>query len=663
MRQAASKLKDVRDVESLQGGELFRHFLSKYRWKYSRGIVSLLIVDLVDLTRPLLAAMAIDVLTESITRYTPASQASHFLGFSWTGIDPEAQRKLAWLGGIYLVSYLVMGIFRYVWRMAFVATSFEIDRDIKTSFFSKLLKLSPRYFGLNPTGDLMSRATNDHEAVRMALGIGTLISLDAAFYLIAVPPLMLYLNWKLTLMVFIPLPLIPIVIVKMGKIIEQRMRRVQEGFSSLSSVVQEAFSGIRVVKGYVRERAEEKKFETINHEYVNANLHLARAQVMMEPIMHYSVNVGLMLLVLVGGGQVLDGALTVGMWTAMQSYISRLSWPMVAIGWSITLNQRGKASAKRILEVINEKPDVIDDGDPAADPPISRGELLPAEGEIRFDTDCYEPVSGEIEVRNLNFKYDAAGNGEALRGVSFRVRPGETIALVGKIGSGKSTLVRLLAHLYPVGRGQVFIGGRDINDIPLRQLRQSIGFVPQEPFLFSETIGKNIAMGAIENGNGRMGYADDEPIPEWVHQAARDADLAGEIERLPNGYDTMLGERGINLSGGQKQRLTLARALVRQPPIVIFDDTLSAVDARTEEAILERLLTYAQKRTAILISHRFTATQRADRILVLDGGKLIEEGKHHELLQKGGVYAELYHRQQLEAALEAEALESAGVPA
>lgn len=643
----------AREVDSLQGGELFRHFLRKYRWKYSRGIVSLLIVDIIDLAAPLIIARAIDLIAGSV-RIKPLAHEGG-LPFTWEGLPPHSQRELAILAGIYLAGFVIMGLFRFVWRMAFVATSYETDRDIKTAFFSKLLKLSPRFFGRTSTGDLMSRATNDHEAVRMALGVGTLITLDAMFYLITVPPLLLYLNWELTLLVFIPLPLIPIVIVKMGKVIEARMRRVQEGFSSVSSVVQEAFSGIRVVKGYVREKAEEKKFENVNHEYVDANLHLAKAQVLMEPIMHYSVNVGLVLLFIAGGGQVLEGALTVGLWTAMQRYISRLSWPMVAIGWSITLRQRGKASAKRILEVVNEKPDVIDEGDRAAEPPIARGALLPDEGEIAFDENAYEPLAGSILVKDLHFSYDTNGGAEALRGVSFAIEPGETVALVGKIGSGKSTLVKLLAHLYPVGRGQIYVGGRDINDIPLKQLRESIGFVPQEPFLFSESIQGNIAMGAIEDENGGFQLPPGTPTPDWVRQAARDADLAGEVERLPGGYETLLGERGINLSGGQKQRLTLARALVRRPPVVVFDDTLSAVDARTEEAILERLLSYSEKRTAILISHRFTATQRADKILVLDQGRLVEEGKHEQLLAKDGIYAELYHRQQLEAALEAEA--------
>ncbi len=631
-----------RDLDSLQGGELFRHYLGKYKWKYARGLGSLVVVDVLDLLIPLLTAAAIDALTAY---------------FSAGASRVEVRRTLFWCALGYLVAHILMGTFRYVWRMAFIGTSFRIDQDLKTTFFSRLLKLSPGFYGKNPTGDLMSRATNDHEAVRMALGMGTLISLDAVFYLLLVPPLMLYLSWKLTLLVLIPMPLIPILIARMGRIIEERMGKVQEGFSDLSRIVQEAFSGIRAVKGYVRETAEEGKFETSSRRYVGANLHLARAQILLEPLMQYSVNVGFVILLVAGGGQVLEGAITVGSWVALHRYVSRLSWPMVAIGWTITLTRRGRASAKRILGVVNETPDVADADDPGKKPALASGRLLPTPEETRFDERAYPPLAGEIEARNLSFSYSPGGP-KVLDRVSFRVRPGETVALVGRIGSGKSTLVHLLSHLYPVARGELFIDGRDVNDIPLKQLRESLGFVPQEPFLFSETIGRNVAMG--RPGSNLSGLNGDEGVhlggeaPAWVKAAAQAARLADEIERIPGRYDALLGERGINLSGGQKQRLTLARALVREPSIVVFDDTLSAVDARTEEEILEKLLSYARKRTAILITHRFTAARRADRVLVLDNGHLVGEGRHEELLARGGLYAELYEKQQLEAALEAE---------
>ncbi len=621
-----------RALDSLGGGELFRHYLEKYRWKYARGLASLIIVDVIDLAGPLLVAKAIDTVADYARGAVP---------------EAEALRMLVLCGGAYLAIHVVMGILRYVWRMAFIGTSFLIDRDLKTTFFSKLLKLSPRFFGQTPTGDLMSRATNDHDAVRMALGIGTLISLDALVYLASVPALMLYLNWKLTLLVLIPLPLIPIIVVRLGKVIERRMERVQSGFSRLSAVVQEAFSGIRVVKGYVREGAEEAKFEVASREYVASNLRLARAQMLMGPVMQYSVNIGLVILVFAGGQQVLAGALSVGTWVAFQRYVSRLAWPMVATGWSITLNRRGRASAKRILEIINRKPELVDADDPAAEPPIVRGEILPKSGELRFDEESYPPLQGSIDIRDLSFSF--AGASPAIEHVSLTLAPGETVALVGRIGSGKSTLVQLLAHLYPVDRGKLFLDERDINDIPLKQLRDSIGFVPQEPFLFSDTIASNVGIGVRKGGPTAANDVGQ------IAQALEAAGLSQEVYGLPRGAESLLGERGINLSGGQKQRLTLARALVREPPIVIFDDTLSAVDARTEEVILERLLSYAQRRTAILISHRLTAAQRADRVLVLDKGRLVEQGTHTELVRKGGLYAELYRKQQLEAALEAEA--------
>ena len=621
-----------RALDSLRGGELFRHYLEKYRYKYTKGLASLIAVDLIDLVGPLLVAKAID---------TVADCAEGAL------TKPEALRMLVLCAGAYLLIHIVMGILRYLWRVAFIGTSFLIDRDLKTTFFSKLLKLSTRFFGKNPTGDLMSRATNDHEAVRMSLGIGTLIFLDALVYLAAVPALMLYLNWKLTLFILLPLPLLPVVVVRVGKAIEQGMEKVQAGFSKLSAVVQEAFSGIRVVKGYVREEAEEAKFEAASRHYVASNLRLARAQMLMAPLMQYSVNIGLVILVFAGGQQVLAGALSVGTWVALQRYISRLAWPMVAIGWSITLNRRGQASAKRILEIINQKPDLVDADDPAAEPPIWRGEIVPKPGEIRFDEKPYPPLTGCIEIRDLSFSF--VGGAAAIEHMNLTIAPGETVALVGKIGSGKSTLVQLLARLYPVDRGRLYIDGRDINDIPLKQLRDSIGFVPQEPFLFSDTIARNVSMGI------RKGGPTAENEARYIAQALEAAGLSREVDRLPRGTESLLGERGINLSGGQKQRLTLARALVREPPIVIFDDTLSAVDAKTEEVILDRLLSFAQRRTAILISHRLSAAQRADRVLVLDKGRLVEQGTHASLVQKGGLYAELYRKQQLEAALEAEA--------
>ncbi len=618
---------------------LYAFYLKKFRWKYSMGLGALILVDMLDWVSPLIIMKAIDTITDGLAG------------------KPADGRTLWFWGGMYLLVLSLMGVFRWVWREGFISTSHRVDRHLKRSFFRRLLTYSPSFFQRHPTGDIMSRATNDMETTRLAMGVGFLIFLDAIFFLIGVPPILLYLNWKLALIVFAPAPFLPFFMFRMGRLIDTRTTAAQESFSQMSEVVQESVSGIRIVKGYVQEPLVRKRFEKASDQYLKENIRLAGLNAGFMPVLEFTAAISTILLIVVGGMNVVTGTMTIGTFVAFRQYINKLVWPMTALGWSLNLHHRGRASSRRVLALLSEVPEVRDPVPPGVQE-LEANAVLPPEELLEFDTNTYPKLKGEIEFRNLSFSYGGKpgnGNGHGtLHGISLKVPAGHSVAFVGRIGAGKSTLVNLIPRLWAVERGQLYVDGRDINDIPVKQLRGSIGMVPQDPFLFSDTIEKNVLLGIeasepVPEGISSEGALSAEPR---VKEAVARAHIATEIERIPQGYRAMLGERGINLSGGQKQRLTIARALLRDPSILIFDDTLSAVDASTEREILGEIRSAIRGRTSILVSHRISTVENADRIYYLEDGRIVEEGTHGELIQKNGRYAELYRRQQIEETLE-----------
>lgn len=598
------------------------------------GLGALIAVDLLDWVSPLIIMMAVDELT---TRLSGKSADGHSLWF-W--------------GVLYLLALTLMGVFRWFWREGFISTSHRVDRHFKRTFFRRLLTQTASFFQRHPTGDIMSRATNDMETTRLAMGVGFLIFLDAIFFLVGVPPILLYLDWKLTLIVFAPAPFLPFFMFRMGRLLDERTTATQAAFSRMSETVQEAVSGIRVIKGYVQEPLARKRFNAASEQYLKDNVRLAALQAAFMPVLEFTTAISTVLLILFGGMDVLNGTITLGTFIAFRQYITKLVWPMTAIGWALNLHHRGRASGRRILELLAEKPEVRD---PVPEPlaECETTAILPPDELLEFDKSTYPKLCGEIEFRNLTFSYHA-DSPPVLESISLKIEPGQSVAFVGRIGAGKTTLLGLIPHLYAITRGQLFVDGRDINDIPLKELRGSIGMVPQDPFLFSETIETNVLFG-IEAGNAvppPQSREHPSQADPRVIDAVRRAHVETEILRASRQYATLLGERGINLSGGQKQRLTIARALLRDPSILIFDDTLSAVDASTEREILAEIRSAIRGRTSLLVSHRISTVLAADRIYYLENGRITESGTHSELLKLNGRYADLYRRQQIEETLE-----------
>ena len=530
-------------------------------------------------------------------------------------------RKLAVYSAALLAVALISAVFRFLMRRIIVAISRHIEYDLRNDFFARLQILPVSYFQGRRTGDLMSRATSDLNAVRMMVGPAVMYAANTLILFVAAIALMVSIDLRLTLIALIPLPFVSIAVRYFGAAIHARFERIQAQLSDLSAVTQEALSGVRVVRAYRQEAAEMERFGRANREYLERNRRLVRLQGFFFPSMSLFLGFGALLVLWFGSRAVIDGRLTVGGFVAFNAYLVMLSWPMIAFGWVTNMAQRGLASWKRLLEVLDAAADI-------SDPEAGRLVVLPE-------------VAGAIEFRDLTFAY---GDRPVLEHVSVRIAAGQTVALVGPTGSGKSTLISLLPRLFDPPPGTVFIDGVDVRDLSLSQLRGAIGFVPQEAFLFSESIADNIAFGADVGGGAVRARV------EWAGSVARlDKDVAG----FPNGYDTMVGERGITLSGGQKQRVAMARAVMTDPRILVLDDALSAVDTYTEEEILGRLKGVMRQRTSIIVSHRVSTVRHADMILVLERGRLIERGTHDDLVRLDGFYAELYRKQLLEEELAA----------
>jgi ATP-binding cassette subfamily B protein len=516
-----------------------------------------------------------------------------------------------------LAIVLLKGIFQFLTRWIVIGISRDIEFDLRNDLFGHLERLSYSYYQRTRTGDIMAKATNDLNAVRMLLGPAIMYSANTIVFTVAALVYMIRISPKLTLFAFLPLPIVSIVIQYFGKRIHERFERIQAMFSDISARAQENFSGARVIRAYVQEEAEIRSFETANQEYIHRSLKLVRLMGMLWPTLETMLGLAVVLVLWLGGREVLLKTISLGDFVAFNTYMVQLTWPVIALGWVINIFQRGTASMGRIEEILVEKPEIADSAEAAALGPNAE-------------------LGGEIEFRNLNFAYNGV---PVLHDINLTVPAGTSLAIVGPTGSGKTTLVNLIPRVYDAAEGSVLVDGRPIRKYRIEDLRRNIGFVPQETFLFSDSIRGNIAFGK------------NDATDEEVHAAAEAANIAADIEAFPEGYRTIVGERGITLSGGQKQRTAIARAILRDPRILILDDALSSVDTQTEDKILNHLREVMQGRTTIFISHRVSTVRNADRIAVLHGGRIVELGTHDELIERDGYYTDLYNKQLLEEEL------------
>ena len=574
-------------------------YLRRYKRSYVWGSVSVVLSNLIWIFFPQVIRIAIDDLNHGVTH-----------------------KKILLYAGLLVLLAAAKGVFLFLTRWIIIGISRDIEFDLRNDLFRHLEKQPAAYYQEHRTGDIMARMTNDLNAVRMLLGPAimysantVLFSLGAVFFLLRISPF-------LTLVALVPLPLASILVQAMGSKIHERFERIQAMFSDISAQAQENFSGARLVRAFAQEEAQIAAFEKSNQEYIRRGLRLVQLMGMLWPTLEFILGLAMAISLLVGGHEVLSHRISVGDFVAFNTYMIMLTWPVIALGWVVNIFQRGTASVTRIDELLTDEP-TIDDCD----------------ADTAFSADMQ--LRGEIDLHDLHFAYPngTGSSPEVLHGISLSIPAGSSLALVGPTGSGKSTLVSLIARLYDAPAGSVLIDGRPIRDYPLDMLRKNIGFVPQETFLFSESIRGNIAFGAPD------------ATDEQVMHAAEAAHIRQEFEDFPKGFDTLVGERGLTLSGGQKQRSAIARAIIRNPRILILDDALASVDTYTEERILEGLRRIMQGRTTILISHRISTVRHADQIAVLVDGRITELGTHDSLLKKNGHYASLFQKQLLEEEL------------
>ena len=524
--------------------------------------------------------------------------------------ESVTQAKLLFYGGLIVGLTVLQGVFRFLMRWLMIGVSRRIEYHLRGDVFEHLERLGLSFFQANRTGDLMSRATNDLSSVRMLLGPGIMYSANTILITTFTIILMISIDWKLTIVALIPLPLVSYAVRQFGRRIHRLSEESQSRLASVSARVQESLSGIRVVKVFVQEEHEKEEFDRLNRHLKDKNMDLIRVTSLFFPTMQFTIGFSTVIVLWFGGRQVIQGAISMGDFVAFTVYLGMLAFPMIAMGWVINLLERGRASMQRLNYILDTEPDIVD-------------------GPDALDLD----VEGEIEFRNLNFAYNGV---PVLRDVSLHIPQGKTLAVVGATGSGKSTLAQLIPRLYNAPPETLFIDGVPIERIRLRQLRRAIGFIPQDTFLFGETVFENIAFG-VESAS-----------QEEVEKAAYISNIYKDIDGFTKGFETMVGERGGTLSGGQKQRTAISRAVVRNPKILILDDSLSSVDTHTEEQILGELRQVMRNRTSILISHRVSTVKDADEIVVLEDGRIVERGTHDELLRVRGRYADLHQRQLLE---------------
>jgi len=551
------------------------------------------------------------------------------------------RQKLLTYSLLVIAIALAKGIFQFLTRWVVIGISRDIEFDLRNDLFAHLERLSYSYYQRNRTGDIMARATNDLNAVRMLLGPAIMYSANTIVFTAGALGFMLAISPQLTLYAFLPLPIASIVIQYFGRRIHERFERIQAMFSDISARAQENFSGARVIRAYVQEQAEIAAFEGANQEYIRRSLGLVRLMGMLWPTLELMLGAAVVIVLWLGGRQVLQGEMNVGDFVAFNTYMMQLTWPVIALGWVINIFQRGTASLVRIEEILSQQPEIADETSLALDDGATGVSPVQPGGDARLSI---SEIFGEIEFRNLNFAYNGTG---ILRDINLRIPAGSSLAIVGPTGSGKTTLVNLIPRIYDAAPGAVLIDGRPVREFPLDSLRRHIGFVPQETFLFSDTIRENIAYGISHE----VSQEDGEPALDDIKAAAEAANIAQDIEGFPEGYNTTVGERGITLSGGQKQRTAIARALLRSPRILILDDALSSVDTHTEDKILNHLREIMRGRTTIFISHRVSTVRNADSIAVLHQGRIVEQGTHDQLIARNGYYTDLYNKQLLEEEL------------
>ncbi len=570
-------------------------FVKRHKAKYIFGIIFVLVVDVLQMVLPrIIGQITDDMQNRTINK----------------------AMLLSYAGLILLVALLTM-TFRYLYRIYIIGTEKKLEYELRKKLFDHMLTLSSKYYNTHKTGDLMAHATNDINAVRMAAGMGVLLLVDTVFLTISVIIIMLAtIDIRLTLIALSPLPLIAIFSMVFGKFIHKRFTQVQEAFSGLTERVQESLSGIRVVKAFVQERPVLEQFNAASQKSLEKNMRLAKLWGIMFPLGQMVATLSYIIAFSYGGIQVINGHISLGEFIAFNTYLGLLIWPMMSFGWIMNIVQRGSASLDRINVILTAIPD-IKDNDPL---PIGS-------------------IEGHIEFENVSFSYNKKQE-PVLKDININLEPGRTLAIIGETGSGKTSLVNLILRLYDISGGKLKIDGSPIDRIPLSTLRTSIGYVPQDSFLFSTSIRENIAFG-VEKAS----------IKE-IEEAAKTAQIYDNIMDLPDGFDTIVGERGVTLSGGQKQRVSIARALIKDPKILVLDDSLSAVDTDTEERILQGLKVIMKDRTSIIIAHRISSIKHADEIIVLDNGQIVERGRHDRLIDLKGHYYSLYHKQLLEEELD-----------